>query len=399
MRAGGILTYITSNSFLRTSYGLGLRRYLKEQCAIARIVDFGGVVVFESAKDTYVCIPQLIKGGQQQPRVEVCRMPIFNIQDLAGHISNNHFTIPHERLSEEAWSLNTDAEAAVFSKILRSGRPLSEFLGGRIYYGIKTGLNEAFVINTADKDRLIASDRRSAELIKPLLGGEDIRRWVFKQQDQWLIFTRRGVDIDQYPAIKRHLSRWKAELTPKESKDDKLGRKPGSYAWFEIQDDVAYHEIFDGPKIVYPDIAKYPRFSLDHSGHYLANTAYCLGSASKYLLGVLNSRLFWFTISNISIPFGIRAGKYRYRLIYQYMEKVPIRVINQADQADKAAHDAIEQLVDQVLAAKRVDDVARVQALEADIDACVYALYGLSPAEIAIIESSPIVVTDDDAEE
>ena len=110
-----------------------------------------------------------------------------------------------------------------------------------------------------------------------------------------------------------------------------------------------YYSYLDAPKIIFPDICKSPRFFLERNGIYIANTAYCLGSDSLYLLGLLNSRLFWFAISNISIPFGIRAGEYRYRLIYQYMEKVPIRVIDPNDKGDKARHDKILILVEQML--------------------------------------------------
>src|SRR5207253_7882490 len=175
------------------------------------------------------------------------------------------------------------------------------------------------------------------------------RRYSFKETPLWLIFTRRGVNIAKYPAIEEHLAKWKEDLMPKRNKSAKRGRKPGRYEWYEIQDDVAYHEIFGKPKIIFPDICKGPRFALDQEGHYLANTAYALGTDDQYLLGILNSRLFWFAISNISIPFGIRAGEFRYRLIYQYMEKVPIRVIDCTNNFDKSRHDQMVKLVEQML--------------------------------------------------
>ena len=169
------------------------------------------------------------------------------------------------------------------------------------------------------------------------------------------------------------------------------------YAWYEIQDDVAYFEVFDQPKIIFPDIAKAPRFSLDNGGRYLANTAYCIGSDDLYLLGILNSRLFWFAISHISIPFGVRAGEYRYRLIYQYMEKVPIRVIDRKDKHDRARHDKLVALVEQMLklhrdlaAAKTAHDKTllerQIAATDKQIDRLAYELYGLTDEEIAVVE-------------
>ena len=116
------------------------------------------------------------------------------------------------------------------------------------------------------------------------------------------------------------------EPKPQDWKGSKWnGRKQGSYSWYEIQDTVDYYPEFEKRKIIYPDIAKNPRFCLDEMATYIGNTAYCLGTDNLYLLGIMNSRIFWFCIGFISIPFGTRAGEFRYRLIYQYMEKFPVR--------------------------------------------------------------------------
>ncbi len=400
LREGGRFSFIVSSSFLRTTYGEGLRRMLKKQAAVLRIVDFGGLAVFENAKDTYVCIPLLAK-SKQPPRIEVSRIASLDFVSLDDSAIDHRFTISQERLKSESWSLKSDEESAVFEKAMKAGQPLGEYVKGQICYGIKTGLNEAFVIDAATRKTLIGKDKASAQLIKPLLGGEDIRRYVFNETGLWLIFTRRGTNIAQYPAVQEYLSKWKVQLVPKKSSKDKVGRKPGSYAWYEIQDDVAYFKVFDGPKIIYPDIAKGPRFTLDIGGHYLANTAYCLGVDDLYLLGILNSRLFWFAISNISIPFGVRAGQYRYRLIYQYMERVPIRVIDFTLKADKEAHGRMVTLVERSLdlpkrlsAAQTPAEKERLQrqiaATDQEVDQLVYDLYGLTEDEIKIVEAASV---------
>jgi hypothetical protein len=282
---------------------------------------------------------------------------------------------------------------------MQAGIPLGQYVDRKFFRGVTSGLNEAFIINTVTRQKLISEDRRSADLIHPLLGGEDIRRYICHDTGLWLIFTRRGVNMDHYPAIREHLGKWKEDLKPKKEKGAQRGRKPGRYEWYEIQDDVAYFPVFDGPKIIFPDICKGPRFHLDNDGRYLANTAYCLGVGDRYLLGVLNSRLFWFAISNISIPFGIRAGKYRYRLIYQYMEKVPIRQINMANPEDKSRHDQVVQLVEQMLALHQRLSAAKtpqektalerqITAADTQIDRLVYDLYGLTEEEIKIVEGA-----------
>jgi hypothetical protein len=397
LREGGYYSVIVSSSFLRTNFAEPLRTFLKKTAATLRIVDFGGLAVFENAKDTYVCVPLLAKRKQPE-RIEVARIPSLGFENLEACLRPRLYMIPHQRLTAEAWSLKSDAESGVFEKIMKAGKPLGDYVQRKFFRGVTTGLNEAFMIDNKTRLALIAKDTRSAELIKPLVGGEDIRRWVFHNKDLWLIFTRRGIEIEKYPAIKEHLSKWKAELTPKRNSSDKVGRKPGRYKWCEIQDDVAYYEAFDSPKIIFPDIAKGPRFCLDTRGNYLANTAYCLGTDDKYLLAILNSRLFWFAISNISIPFGVRAGEYRYRLIYQYMEKVPIRPINFSDPADMDRHDKMVKFVDRMLelnkqkhsgklAPSQVERVDReLSTTDAEIDNLVYELYGITGEERKIIE-------------
>ena len=234
----------------------------------------------------------------------------------------------------------------------------------------------------------MALDSRNKAIIRPVIGGEEIRRWQLRQKSQFIIFARRGIDISLYPGIASHLEKWKDDLTPKKDKKEAHGRKPGRFMWYEIQDDVAYYEVFESPKIIFPDICKDPRFYLDTEGHYLTNTAYAIGSSELYLLGILNSKLFWFLIGKISIPFGTRAGEYRYRLIYQYMEQVPIveRKQAEADPARNSLPARIESLVFAILEKKKVDPAADVAPLEAEIDGLVYSLYGLTEEEIGIVE-------------
>ena len=409
LRDGGLFSIIVSSSFLRATYGEPLRRTLKRHAAVVRIVDFGGLAVFANAKDTYVCIPLLAKGAKQS-RVEISKVTSLKNLKLAEHVAANRFTISHERLSSEAWSLKSDAEAAVFAKMMRAGKPLGEYVERKIFYGLKTGLNEAFEVTAAQRTALAKSSPESRVLIKPFLGGQDIRRYCIEDDGRFLIvipcgWTRQQMakakkgpaDVSEraawnwfsseYPKLAEHLASFTDGL--------KKRQDHGDY-WWELRP-CDYYEYLDAPKIIFPDICKGPRFYFDRSGIYLANTAYCLGTDDLYLLGFLNSRLFWFAISNISIPFGIRAGEYRYRLIYQYMEKVPIRTINFSDKSDKTAHDRMVKLVEQMLelhpklAGARTPQEKtalerQIAATDTQIDALVYELYGLTAEEIAIVE-------------
>ena len=398
LKNGGLFSIIVSSSFLRATYAQKLRQMIKKLTSIDRIVDFGGLPVFSSAKDTYVCIPLLAK-GENRDSVQICKIESLGEKGLVRLVEDHSYRMSSERLTDEAWVLESSQQSALMDKLRAAGVPLKDFVGGQIFYGIKTGLNDAFVVDSDVRNHLIAEDNNSREILKPLLGGEDIRRYHYREKDQWIIFTRRGIEINRYPAVLRYLQRWQEDLTPKKNKATKKGRKPGIYKWYEIQDDVAYYEAFEKPKIIYPDIAKGPRFSLDTGGHYLANTAYCLGTGDLFLLGILNSRLFWFAIAHISIPFGTRAGQYRYRLIYQYMEKVPIRCLNLANHEDGQRREQMIILVQGMLKFQKDLSIAatsheqtlvqrQIDATDKQIDQLVYELYGLTEEEIKIVESS-----------
>src|SRR5207253_473534 len=149
-----------------------------------------------------------------------------------------------------------------------------------------------------------------------------------EHSDEYLVFTRRGIEIDRYPAVKGYLENYRGQLEPRPIEWNQggkwAGRRPGAYQWYEIQDTVDYWEGFEKSKIVWPDISKLPRFSMDGGKRYLGNTAYVIPVEDYFLLAVLSSWATWFFISKTAQPLRLRAGRWQYRLIAQFMEKVPI---------------------------------------------------------------------------
>ncbi|HXG23511.1 MAG TPA: TaqI-like C-terminal specificity domain-containing protein [Chthonomonadales bacterium] len=235
-----------------------------------------------------------------------------------------------------------------------------------------TGLNEAFVVDRATRDRLIAEHPSSAEVLKPSLRGRDVKRWRVDSQDLWLIFTRRGINIRNYPAIHEYLKPFKKRLMP----GVPGGRKPGRYEWYEIQDTVDYWREFEQPKVIYPDIYEHQSFAWDTAGFYAANTTYFIPTKQQWLTGLLNSACVeWFygQICN-----RVRGGYLR--AFSDYMRQIPIPLATPSQQKEIVA------LVDKILALKRADPSADVSALEHEIDERVYRLYGLTPDEIKIVE-------------
>jgi hypothetical protein len=211
-----------------------------------------------------------------------------------------------------------------------------------------------------------------------------------------LIFTRRGVDIKKYPAIERHLASFKKALMPKPESSkgsDDPGRKPGSYKWYEIQDVVNYYEEFVKPKIIYAEIATRGQFTLETDNYYSETTTYIIPVESKYLLAILNSSLTTFFFSKISST--IRGGFYRWKR--QYVETLPIRIIDFNNPSEKAIHDKLVSLVDRMLdlnkkkaalplSAEREKIEREITVTDEKIDEIVYGLYGVTDEERKIIE-------------
>lgn len=177
---------------------------------------------------------------------------------------------------------------------------------------------------------LIAADPKSAEIIKPFLRGRDVKRWRTEPQDLWLLFTRRGIDIDRYPAIKKHLAQYREKLEPKPSDwvdgptdaEKWPGRKAGSYKWFEIQDNVAYWEAFLEPKIIIPAIEKTVAYAPDTEGFFSNDkTSIIVSSDWRFLSACLNSPVSWWIAQTLYA--GRQGGFFEFKPMYVGQFPVP----------------------------------------------------------------------------
>ncbi|WP_235283084.1 Eco57I restriction-modification methylase domain-containing protein [Methanosarcina mazei] len=392
LKENGQFSYIVANKWMRANYGKPLRAWLSKK-PIEEIIDFGDLPVFKKAT-TYPCILRVSKGAPKQ-RFKVVQVATLDFSDLSQYVKENGHSINQDSLDDNGWSLVDQDNRLLLDKLMKSGVPLGEYVEKKIYRGVLTGLNEAFVIDETTKDRLIDEDPKSAEIIKPFLAGRDIKRYKQLISDKYVIFTRRGIDITEYPAIHSHLHKFKQGLTPKPKdwKGEWNGRKPGSYKWYEIQDSIDYYREFEEEKILYAEIATTGQFTLDNNGLYSDTTSYIMGSNSLYLLGILNSRLWTFMFSNVSSI--IRGGFFRWKR--QYMENLPVYPIDSSNPEDTADHDRIVSLVEQMLELnKKLGNSKlgiekemlqrRIEATDAEINRLVYHLYDLNEEEIKIVE-------------
>jgi adenine-specific DNA-methyltransferase len=378
LRKQGDFVFIIPNKWMRAGYGKALRDFVKGQ-RMVQILDFGDLPVFEEAI-TYPCILQLQKAEPMPSFVAVNIDTLDYAEGMPAYLEEHRMEVLATELPEQGWTLTDSRTQKLLAKLRDTGIPLDKYVKGKIYRGVLTGLNEAFVIDAETRDRLIAEDPRSAEIIKPFLAGRDIKRYQVPKTEKYLLFTRRGIEIDHYPSVKKHLEQFRTQLEPKPKDyvgDKWPGRKPGSYKWYEIQDSVDYHKEFENIKILWPGISSdVTAFALDCHGLYGNDNNQLIVSDDLALLGLLNSSISRFYLS--SICDFVQGGFARLKIIY--VAGFPVAEI------DEHTRKVLENKVSQIIALNDADSQADTTALEAEIDGLVYELYGLTEEEVRVVE-------------
>ena len=380
LKQGGLLAYITSNSWLKAEYGRSTRRYVSENHTPLRMLELGKDVFESVIVDASILLLQTGRDTDASPSIpavdtETLRDQTFPpAQDLWGQV----------RLESHApWSILSPLEQSVLDKMRAKGTPLQEW-DIVIYRGINTGLNDAFIIDNQTKDALVADDPKSAGVVKPVLRGRDILRFQAQWKGLWLIatFPALGLNIDDYPAVKKHLlsfGKQRLEQSGKRLPNGTRARKKTTNAWFEIQDTCAYHEDFTKEKLLWIELVNTGRFAYDTTGLYGDTTTFFLtGESIKYLCAVLNAGLIRWFLQQVAPTSGM--GTLRWKKVY--IEEIPIPQLYGTKQ-----HPFID-LVNQILAAKDVDPSADTSAHEHRIDRLVYELYGLTEEEVAVVEGN-----------
>jgi type I restriction-modification system DNA methylase subunit len=391
----GLFGIIVANKWMRANYGAPLRNWLKNQ-DIQKIVDFGDLPVFQGVS-TYPCIIVTSKGNNPQ-QISVTNVKTLDFQNLSQYVLENSMFVQQTQLNDDGWSLASTLDNKLLIKLQNTGRALGSLL--EICYGIKTGFNEAFVIDVLTRENLIKEDERSKDIIKPFLAGRDVKRYEEPEISKYLIFTKRGVNIDTYPAIKRHLLEYRKFLEPK-PKDFKEsswdGRKQGTYKWFEIQDAVDYWEAFSRPKIIVPCIVKNASYTYDTTGFFSNDKTCIIPTNDLYLLGLLNSSTLDFFLHSIAST--KQGGYFEYKPMY--VSKLPVKVIDPKNKSEVEKRDEIVKSVELVLSLKKDLKTTRLESsvkqlqtridhTEKKIDSLVYELYGLTPEEIKIVETTEV---------
>ena len=318
LKQRGICNFITSNKWMRAGYGEATRKFLLEKTNPIILIDFGGIKVFETAT---VDVNILLYVKEKSTfNTLACTVKDKELKELSLYVRQH--AKPTRFDNAESWVILSNIEQRIKAKIEAIGTPLKDW-NIQINYGIKTGFNDAFIINGEKRAELIAKDPKSAEIIRPILRGRDIKRYGYEFADLYSIttFPSLKIDIESYPAVKQHLLSFGYDRLKQTG--EKGARKKTNNKWFETQDSISYWEDFSKQKIIYPDISEKLNFQIIEEEIYFNNTIYFITSETEdldYLLKFLNSNLIDWYYKTLSVQLGEKAV----RMFTIYVLNIPI---------------------------------------------------------------------------
>jgi len=324
LKNDGILTYITSNSWLKTKYGKPLRVFFSEECSPQKLLNFEDTKIFPAAT-VEVNILSALKAIRSKPMLAVTFNDNYNLKtSIVDFFNKNHFEISD--FDENGWVISGKEEMVIKQGLEGVGKPLKDWDVG-IYIGILNGFNDAFIIKTEVRDKIIKSNPKANEIIRPILRGRDLKKYTYKWDDLWLINSHNGikklgidrVNVEQdYPEIYELLRPFQEQLEIRKNKGDH---------WTNLRN-CAYFFEFDKPKIIWGELSDIPKFAYDESGMYAEATLFAMtGKNLKYLLTILNSRIALWYFNQITTTSGMGTSRWKKYKI----EQLPIpKICNSA---------------------------------------------------------------------
>jgi adenine-specific DNA-methyltransferase len=336
LNPGGAFAFITSNKWYRAKYGERLRNWLNRQAEIKTVIDFGDADVFDAIAYPTILVAtrrkETMAGAMPGEMLRVMNWPRDmsreDVPKFPEHMKSLHFTMPQKALTVDGWQLEPQVKRQLLERIRAAGNPLGEYVEGNILYGIKTGLNRAYIVSTAEKESLIAEHPSSSKVLKPLLMGRDIKRWGVEPDGNWIIQIESSENAhhpwsnktenaaeqifsETFPAVARHLFKFKSDL--------KKRTDQGKYFW-ELRS-CDYWNKFDQPKIFAPEIQNSVQYAPDLEGFRCVNKACIIVHSDwKFLLPILNSTVSWWFSQQI---FTSKQGGF-YEFTRQFLFQIPV---------------------------------------------------------------------------
>jgi len=364
LKEKGNLNYITSNSWMRTKYGRDLRILFREKFNPLTLVNFEDVQIFENAVvESNILI---IEKKENENKLKAINLgmeynPSF---DLSKFINLNAVII--NKLDDNGWNVGEESTLNLKSKIEKDSKKIID-LDYFIARGVTTGCNEAFFIDRYKKNELIKKDNKNEIFIKKSLRGRNLQKYSYFFDDYYLIYSKKGFEIEKYPHIMEHFLSFKQQLDS----------KTGTNKWYEFQaspsNDIENGFNFD--KIIWGELSNKAKFTYDDEGFYLNNTVFFMvGINLKFILSIFNSKLAQWYFEQIATSSGMGTNRWlKYKI-----EQFPIKVTTEETMLK------FENLVNQILAGKKSGQ--DTSQLEHQVDIMVYYLYELSYEEACVID-------------
>ena len=389
LKPGALLSFITSNKWMRASYGEPLRKYFSERQDVIGLIDFAGYKVFDSATVDVNILTAATRTPSGCTKACSINKDEFDITKLSDYVQTH--AVSSSFSSSESWSILSEIERSIKEKIEAVGTPLKDW-DIQINYGIKTGFNDAFIIDSVKRNEILSAcqteeeRQRTAEIIRPILRGRDIKRYSYVFAEQYLIatFPAKQYDIDDYPALKDYLLAIGIERLEQTGEEHIINgervkaRKRTNNKWFETQDSISYWDLLSQPKIIWGEISDKTKFCLDREGKYVpeATTFMLSGDNLIVLLAFLNCSVSEYMFSTIGTTTGVGTVRWKKFKIEQLY--VPRNIDENIAQAIIDQCERIINITAQEGSAPEEEHI---------LNSLIYQFYGLSDSEIQYIES------------
>ncbi len=318
LKPGGRVAYVVNNKWLKAGYAENMRCMLLDPAKAETdlLIDFGHARAFFPDADVFpnVAVVRRPGGGRPGTTITVSVPPRETAPDdkLPAAVEAASFPLPRAMFTSGGWTLEPKPVMDLLEKVRTAGAPLIDYAGVAPLYGVKTGFNEAYLIDTAERDRLVAADPATAEIIKPYLRGQDIERWSAPASALHMILLKSSADhawpwagepdeasaeavfARTYPTLHARLKRFES-IPSKKAGEPPTGlrhRQDHGRFWWELRP-CAYYDAFGQPKIFYQEIQFYPAYAADPEGRYGNNKIFFLPTHDNALIATLNSPLLW----------------------------------------------------------------------------------------------------------
>ncbi len=412
LQQNGRLGFICPHKFINSDFGSGLRGFLTKKLAIEKLISFGNNLVFDQAS-TYTGLLFLRNESLEQFKYhEFENIPAINIQPTLFKLTEDDFTTYSLKdFSDTPWTLAKKNVPSILATLSKQPLTLGDVCE-EILVGVQSGIDNIHVLKFEEElkggiyklfsERAEQSVEIESSLVKPFLTGEDVNRYSEPTNSYYCIYPYKLADgktkiieetelKSRFPKGYAYLKEYQKELT-----EIRVRQKTNPKYWYSCHRSRDMN-VFEIERIVTPEISLGGNMSLAPKGMYHNTQVYSLVVRKNfpinklYILGVMNSKTFWWYLSNTGTT--LRGGYFRFKT--NYLSPFPIRPINFDDSADKARHDKLVSLVERMLALHKQaprtpqeqEMVKReIESTDAAIDRLVYELYGLSEEEIRIVE-------------